>query len=247
MHGLDPARPAGEIGRRRVGDALGEGPAVRADELDGVARLEAPLDLDDADGEQARARAGERTPRALVDVQPAGDGLAVPQPELERGRRLLVRREARAARLARNDRQQDVPAARRPRSPSGSRPTRPAPRRRSCSPCRPCRGSSPRRPRRHGPRAVPSPIGSAPGVAGGAGVDALDLGQQHEQPGADEDRDLRRERVVVAERDLVGRRRVVLVHDRHDAARRERGERVAGVQVGGAVGEVRAVSRIWAP
>ena len=55
---------------------------------------------------------------------------------------------------------------------------------------------------------------------GAAGVHAVDLGEEDEQPRAHEDRDLRRERVVVAEGDLVGRRRVVLVHDRDGAARR---------------------------
>ena len=44
---------------------------------------------------------------------------------------------------------------------------------------------------------------------------AGDLGEEHEEPRTDEDRHLRRQRVVVAERDLVGRRRVVLVDDRY--------------------------------
>ncbi len=73
---------------------------------------------------------------------------------------------------------------------------------------------------------------------GAAGVHAVDLGQEDEQPRADEDRDLRRERVVVAEGDLVGRRRVVLVHDGDGSCVEERLERVASVHVGGAVGDV---------
>ena len=74
--------------------------------------------------------------------------------------------------------------------------------------------------------------------AGRARVDALDLGEEDEQPRPDEHRDLRRERVVVAERDLVGRRRVVLVHDGHRAEPEELGERLARVHVRGAVGDV---------
>ena len=68
--------------------------------------------------------------------------------------------------------------------------------------------------------------------------DALRLGQQHEQARAGEDRDLGRERVVVAERDLVGRGRVVLVHDGHGAEHVERRERVARVDVGPPVGDL---------
>ena len=65
-------------------------------------------------------------------------------------------------------------------------------------------------------------------------------GEQHEQPRVHEHGDLRGERVVVAEADLVGRRRVVLVHDRHAAEREERGERVAHVHVRAALGDLGA-------
>ena len=71
-----------------------------------------------------------------------------------------------------------------------------------------------------------------------ARVDAVDLGEQHEQPGVRQDGDLRRQRVVVAEGDLVGRRRVVLVHDRHRAEPEQRVEGVADVDVGLPVGDV---------
>ena len=76
------------------------------------------------------------------------------------------------------------------------------------------------------------------GFGGMRGVDALDLGQEHEQPRTDEHGDLRRERVVVAERDLVGGCGVVLVHDGDDAEPQERHERVTDGDVGGALGEV---------
>ena len=70
-------------------------------------------------------------------------------------------------------------------------------------------------------------------------VDALDLGEQHEQPGPDEDGDLRGESVVVPERDLVGRGRVVLVHDRNDVELEQGLERVPRVHVARAFGQVR--------
>ena len=72
------------------------------------------------------------------------------------------------------------------------------------------------------PTAEPSATSSASGGSRRPRVHALDLGQEHEQASADEDRDLGGERVVVAERDLVRRGRVVLVHDRHRPEREER-------------------------
>ena len=78
---------------------------------------------------------------------------------------------------------------------------------------------------------------------GGAGrlrVDALDRGQQHEQPRTAEHRDLGGERVVVAEADLVRRRRVVLVHDRNRPDGEERAERATDVDVGPPVGDLGA-------
>ncbi len=83
-------------------------------------------------------------------------------------------------------------------------------------------------------------VGDELGV-GGSGrtrVHTVDLGEKDEQAGLDEDRDLGGERVVVAEGDLVGRDRVVLVHDRHRAEREELAERVAGVDVRRAVRHV---------
>jgi hypothetical protein len=47
--------------------------------------------------------------------------------------------------------------------------------------------------------------------------DARNGREEDEQPCAQQHCDLRRERIVVAEADLVRRRRVVLVHDRHGA------------------------------
>ena len=66
------------------------------------------------------------------------------------------------------------------------------------------------------------------------GEQAVDVRQQDEQVGADEDRHLRGEEVVVAEGDLVGRRRVVLVDDRDDAPVEQPAQRLARVEVVGA-------------
>ena len=53
-----------------------------------------------------------------------------------------------------------------------------------------------------------------------AGVERVHVGEHHQQVGGQQDRDLRREDVVVAEADLVGRGGVVLVDDRDDAPSR---------------------------
>ena len=174
---------------------------------------------------------GQRAARALVDVQASCHRLAVAQPELERGRCALARREARSARLAGDDRAEHVrrrhPAAITVGIPADSGELGGAG---SCSRMPPL------------PSGEPSPSSAAPasvaqleqlgtGRSRRARVHAVDLRQQHEQPRADEDGHLRGERVVVAEGDLVRRGRVVLVHDRHGSEREQRGERVAGVQV----------------
>jgi hypothetical protein len=73
------------------------------------------------------------------------------------------------------------------------------------------------------------------GIAlGVTAVQAAHIGEQHEPIGADQDRHLGGEEVVVAERDLIGRRRVVFVDHRHHAPAQQRLERVASVQVVGA-------------
>ena len=71
-----------------------------------------------------------------------------------------------------------------------------------------------------------------------ARVDAVDLGEQHEQPGVRQDGDLSRQGVVVAEGDLVGGRRIVLVHDRDRPEPEQRIEGVADVDVRLPVGDV---------
>ena len=54
-------------------------------------------------------------------------------------------------------------------------------------------------------------------VGGRRGVEPVDVGEQHEQIGADHGGDARGEAVVVAIADLARRHRVVLVDDRHGA------------------------------
>src|SRR5207245_376762 len=81
--------------------------AVRADELDRGALLEAPFAADDSHPQQARPFLDERPPRALVDEEPPGDGLTEAKPELEGRLGTLARREARAPILAGHDRAED--------------------------------------------------------------------------------------------------------------------------------------------
>src|SRR5207302_10672616 len=70
VDGLDAARASVELGSGRPGEALREGDAVGADELDGVACLEAALVADHADAEERRALFGDRPAGAVVDVEP---------------------------------------------------------------------------------------------------------------------------------------------------------------------------------
>ena len=85
---------------------------------------------------------------------------------------------------------------------------------------------------------APSASSSAPGSPGRPRVHAVDLGQEHEQPRAQQHCNLRGEGVVVAEGDLVRGGGVVLVHDRNDAEVEQRVQRVADIDVGGPVADV---------
>ena len=218
-------------------DPLAEDRPVGTDELDGVAGNERTLAADDADREQAPSMRDERLAGAVVDDDAGDRRLRVPEPEPERTRtRTLGGGEARSAPLARGDRPEHVrPAPRRDhrRDPGRRRDTR----RRDLA--------------RHAPapelaRLAEGDVGRLVAVGderrARSGrmlrVDAVDLGQEHEQARAHEQRGVRRERVVVAERDLVGRGRVVLVHDRDDAELQQRAERVAQVHVARAVTDV---------
>ena len=75
-------------------------------------------------------------------------------------------------------------------------------------------------------------MSSRRGVAARVGrVQPVGVGEHHQPPGAQEHGDLGGEEVVVAERDLVGRRRVVLVDDRDDPPVEQLAQRLAGVEV----------------
>ena len=166
----------------------------------------------------------------------AGDRLAEAKPELERGLPSLVRREPRPSRLPGEDRPEHLLAV-----PTGDHG-------RDAGRGRHLRGDDlaahPAAPERgadadlglEGELALGDQLRA--GRSGRPRVDAFHLGQENEQPRPHEHGDLGRERVVVAERDLVGRRRVVLVHDGHRAEAEELGEGLARVHVGGAVGDV---------
>ena len=79
-----------------------------------------------------------------------------------------------------------------------------------------------------------------PGRAGArvAVVDAVDVGEQDERVGPGDVRDERRQPVVVAEADLLGGHRVVLVDHRQDAEGQQPLHGLAGVLVVAAPGEV---------
>ena len=67
---------------------------------------------------------------------------------------------------------------------------------------------------------------------------AVGIGQQDEKARVQEPRHQRREEVVVAEGDLVGRGRVVLVDDRHHPPIEQPPQGLAGVQIVGACRDV---------
>src|SRR5690606_22308359 len=76
------------------------------------------------------------------------------------------------------------------------------------------------------------------GLGGVAVVDAVHVGEQHQQVGVDQVGDEGGEAVVVAEADLVGGDRVVLVHDREGAHGEQLVEGAGGVAVVGAAAHV---------
>ena len=214
---------APQLGRRVVARSPCRRAAPSTHDVDRVAGVEGAARRDDPDRQQRRAALAQRPRGAGVDDDAALRRLGVAQPELERGlARRLRRRSAcppprpptRAPSSARLE-----PAADHGRDPGrgghlGRDDLRAHPagaqrrRRRGRSPAPRARRS--RRPsstsRRAAGRRAGRPCTARRCRSAGRSSD-----------GADEDRDLRGEEVVVAERDLVGRRRVVLVDDRHDA------------------------------
>ncbi len=77
------------------------------------------------------------------------------------------------------------------------------------------------------------------GIAARIGVEhAVTVGQDHQQIGLDQVGDQRRQRVVVAEADLVGDDGVVLVDHRHDIQIEQCPQGAAGVEIALAIGQV---------
>jgi len=235
---LDAARPSAQLCRAHADEPLAEGRAVRRHELHRVTRSELAVAGDDPNGEQAPSILDERAMSAPVHDEAAGAGLRVTQPELEGARTAsLLRDEARAAVLARDDGREHVPAA-------SGRDRRRHTRGRGEPRCRDLARHSAaaqlaRRADHHVVRrfAVGQQLRSR--GRGMLGVDAVHLCQQDEEARARQHGDLGRERIVVAEGDLVRGRGVVLVHDRHDAQLQQSLECVARVDVARPLGEVR--------
>ena len=201
---------------------------------------EAAVHAGHADGQQRGAVLGQRALRAGVDVDAAGRRLAVAQPQLVRRDGPLVRGEARArpARRARRrarrrprtvgDDGRDAPGARHLRGDDLGAHAAGAPARAACADLelvqQPVVGH------------LAHELGAR--LARVAGVEALLVGQQQEQPRLQQHRDLGGEGVVVAEGDLVAGGRVVLVDDRRDAPVEQRLQRAPGVDVGRAMTHV---------
>ena len=239
------SRAPGAAPRGVVADALAER-SRRAVVVAGRARRsrtaspasKSPSTSTHADRQQARAALAHRARRAGVDQQRPARGLGVLQPQLERAVARLARGKARALALAGEHRRAAPPArsavadhrrdARRPspcrrrRPSSASRPSRAA---RSC-------GRS--RARRSAAKSSTSRTICASGYRRGSAVKRPSMSVSRTSSlGRHEHRDLRGEEVVVAEGDLVGRGRVVLVDDRQHAPLEQR-RRASGARSGSA-------------
>jgi len=234
---LDAARPSAELCRTDTDEPLAEGGAVRRHQLHRVTRPELAVAGDDPHGEQAPSILDERAVSAPVHDEAAGDRLRVTQPQLEGARTAsLLRDEARAAALARNDGHEHVPAASgrdRRRHPGGRGEPRGGDLARHSATTQVARRADHRFVRRFAVGQQLRPRGR-----GMLAVDAVHLCQQDQETRARQHGDLGRERIVVAEGDLVRGRGVVLVHDRHDTQLQQSLERVARVDIARPLGEV---------
>jgi hypothetical protein len=169
-------------------------------------------------------------------VQPPGNGLAEPNPELERGFAARLGSESCAALFAGDDRPEHVVAV-------------------ACRDhCRNSRGARHLRSEHLAAHPAAAELGSDADLslageltlgdqlrtrsARGPRVHTLDLREKNEQPRANQDGDLSRKRIVVTERDLVGGRRVVLVDDRQSLQAEQLCKSLAGVDIGSAIGDV---------
>jgi len=217
MDDLDSARPAANLVGAHTRQSLCEHVPVGRCELHRVTGRKRAVATHDADSQEAPPVNDQRALSALVDDEPPDRGLGVAEPELERAAAVRgLCRKARAATFPGNDRAENLAA------PAGSDDRwnarsgcesrsgdlaghPPATQRASLAQHRLCGGAS-----------VNEQLRTAR-FRGMRCIDPIHLGQQDEKSRVRQDCDLRRERIVVSERDLVSRRRVVLVHDGNNA------------------------------
>ena len=247
MHGLEAARRGGELVRARAGDALRERDAVRADDLDAAlprskrpsqrtiptaSRLAPSLCSARFAPSSTRRRPDTGLPKRSQSLN--ADGARSPAAKrVPRGSPARIGDEHVLARAGRDHR----------RDPGGGRDL--GGDHLAAHPALAERRGAAEHARSRAPRAVRDQLRAR--RAGSPREDALDLREEDEQSGAGEDGHLRGERVVVPERDLVRRRRVVLVHDRHRAEREERvAARCARSRTSPRSATSTAVTRIWA-
>ena len=192
------------------------------------------MHLHHADRQQARPALAQRGRGAAVHHDPPAARLGVPKPELETRYALLLLVEARSLRLSR-----DGPHDRPGLCSVGDHRLNPRRRRhlrrhdlRAHAAGPEGRGRDPDLETLH-LREVPD-LGHerrrrvVPRIRG---VQPIDVRQHQQQVRVDQDRHLRGQEVVVAERDLVGRRRVVLIDHRRDAPVEQRAQGLARVEV----------------
>jgi len=227
---LDAARPASNLLRADTREALREHAPIGTLELDGIAGDERAVAAHDTDGEQAAAVHDQRALRSIVDDETPDRRLRVTKPELERGAAVdILGSKARPSSLPGDDRAEHLAG-----------PTGGDHRRNAGGSSEPCGCDL----ARHSAAAERASSTESRAIGGGTVgeqlrirasgmrcIDAVHLGQEDKQSRARQDRDLRGQRVVVAERDLVRRGRVVLVHDGNDAELQQRVECVADIDV----------------
>src|SRR4051794_9890723 len=235
LRGLQPL-DLPELFGRVVHDALPDRPpiAARGGHLHRVARLELAEHVDHAHRQQARAALAQRRLGARVHRHAPVRGLRVLEPQLEARDPLLLREEPRALLLPARGALHSAGAgavgddggdsSRRGHLGGhdlGAHATR-AERRRGHADLDPLE--------RLEVAHLADLLGGRLGPGVGC-VEAVRVGQEQEQVRAEQDRHLRRQEVVVAERDLVGGRRVVLVDHGDHAPVEESPQRLPRVEV----------------
>src|SRR5258706_922242 len=219
--------------------------AVGGDAGDEVADAEAALHLGDPRGQETRAPFAQRAHRARIELEGAAWLQGEGDPVFARGELVLGRGHERAQVVALEDAAQHIFAS----------PVRDH--RRHAKAARGARGQELRTHASGAPRRALAAgdfehasshflqLRDARRAtrAGIAVAQAVDVGEQDQEIRAAGVHDLRGELVVVAEAQLLGRDRVVLVDQRHDPIREELRERAARVQKALAIHEARVVEQ----